>query len=405
LGDRSAAVRGYFSGGVLTLSLALSACATAPAPRSAALQSRAIFQTAELAPGNADGAVGQFHLNGALPWAQAAGSTLLDGGAGVNDLLGVFDARSSVRIEAGEVIDPDQWAGWSAQGRLPRSVGEQRAEQRLSASLDQFPGSPMQLSFSQRDESRWLLTQTADVQRRQAALDWSPASTQLHLSWADTRSEAAPALLDCAVEGSVSLPSVGALSALRLRARSCNVFSARMPAIRDAETWSAAATLAAASGAQTRFSLRAIDPTIDLVQSPLSGSDDPSAAYEIGVAQVLSLADWKARSAVALRSSSATDERARRQQWSADASVQRRLQQIDITAKLRNGVGDDWFLPGGAARARALAVDMDFSRWATQRLAWDDVAVSLTWQWTQQEVVAARDVEDLGVRGRIRVLW
>ncbi len=380
--------------------LLLSACASVP--QSVPGLDRPLPALPSLQTDMAVGHVGKGELAvaAALPWAPSADGTLFSGQFGVQDTLGVFALQSRFSISAGDAVDPAQWSKWMQRpDALPESLGTRVSEQRLSTRVGDLAGAPLTLDYSLRDEGRWLLARSEDLERQIARLAWAPGVADLQLSWTAADSPATPPLLDCPLEGQIGVAGGARRPGLKLSARSCTLFSTRAPELDVAGTWSAAATLPIGGDARTTFSLRSIDPGA----SQASGlGSDPRAAYELQWAQSQRIAGWQARSALMLHSSAATAERPRQQQWSVEAQVQRRLEFVRIAAKLRNGVEDDWFLPGGATRARAVELGVDLSDWAAVRLPGQSAALSLSWQWSERQLPGA-DVGDFAFRSDLRL--
>lgn len=352
-------------------------------------------------------AASDFRLSGALPWNDHAGSSLLDSRVRLRDHTGLLDISSRFRIDAGDAIDPDQWDAWSRTGGLPASVGTQVSEQRLTARLAEFPVSPLTLGVSQRDESRWLLSHSAETQRRQAELTWAPAPARLRVAWSQMQTDAGPTLLDCSLEGSFALMPEPGTPALKFSGRSCAVFSERSPEVRSVAIWSAAARMPSfgANNEENLVQVRTFSPEFgDATWNDTDMDADAERAYEFRVSHRQRVGAWQARSGVAVHRSAETVAVAAERQWSAEAVLSRQLALLDVAARLHDGVGEDWFLPGGALRSRAVSLDLDLSRWAESTLAWDDVDLSVSWRWSAEEL-AHEELQELGVQGRLRILW
>lgn len=392
--------RWTIQGGWLAVAVALGACAS-PGPQAPA-RAAVMFAPHSVLAGHdgrrpllsgyvADLGKAELSLSGGAPRADAR--DILGSRMRVEAEDGVLQAESRLQIESGDIADPERWAaGWRA-----RSLGRQVSVQQLGTRIPDVIGAPLNLRLSQRQETQWLV-ESGSVERaqEQAELSWSPAAATFNLSWSE-RSGVAPAPLECSVQGGVRLArSVFAgAPALQLRGRSCEVFSARLPAVQSAQGWSAALSWSQGRD-DTALRLLALQPQMAALET---------AAYELGLTRTQYFGDWRASGGVALRRSSRVSGRRARDYWSADAQLRRSLRTLDLTASYRAGAADDWFLPLPAAQSERLALGVDLAPWFRLNLPAAKLGMSLSYQWQRQESPLGRQIEDGLLHGRLRWTW
>lgn len=325
---------------------------------------------------------------------------LVDGRVAVRGDQELFDLSSRYELVGGDLFASDSQTFVTAQA--PGALGRQVVLQQLQARSPALLDVPLRLKLQQRQETRLLASADAAEQTLQSAeLSWAPAAADLSLSWLERRG-VAPALLSCDVQGAVrfSRYSGGAMPAVQLRARDCDVFSQRLPSISGARSWSASLQWQLAED-ETVLRLVSLEPEASMLGAALRA--DP--AYELGVMRMQTIGMWQATLDMALRRGSSTAEYAAPLDWSANARLRRRIRDLDVSAGYRAGAGDDWFLPTEAAPNDRIELGMSLTPWLDRILALDRLDAGVTYSWLRMVTAPGEINEDGLLKGEIRWRW
>lgn len=263
---------------------------------------------------------------------------------------GLLQYRAGYRVQPGQLFSSGT-AGFDApsQQLATQTLGH-NADLRLSS----FAGAPLLVGLSHEQRAEWQTTGEAQNAQQALRLGWEPPVAAFNLQWANTTAPAAP--LDCALEGSMRMPLPADELALKLRGRSCRVIAAdATPTDMDARTWSAAL-----EWGRSQLRLQAIDP----LPAARAGQADPSAGYEFGLAQQHEWGAWSTQARLAWQHVPDAQNPEVNQGWTSEASLQRRLYGVGVSAGLSSGMNPAWFLPEAAARSSQLNLGLDLSRWA-----------------------------------------
>ena len=117
------------------------------------------------------------------------------------------------------------------------------------------------------------------------------------------------------------------------------------------------------------------------------------------------LGPWSASGGLAMRRGSATPLYDAQGDWFADASLKRRLGEVDLSASYRTGGGNDWFLPESADRVERMALGLGLSRWLEPWLPVEGMDFGLSYQWQSREPAAGPTVADGLLNGRLSWRW
>lgn len=325
---------------------------------------------------------------------------LVDGRVAVRGDQELFDLSSRYELVGGELFAPDSQTFVSSQ--TPGALGRQVVQQQLQARSPALLNVPLKLKLQQRQETRLLATADSAEQTQQTAeLSWAPAAADLSLTWLERRG-VVPALLSCDVQGAArfSRYSGGAMPAVQLRARDCDVFSQRLPSISGARGWSASLQWQLAQD-ETVLRLVSLEPESSLLGAALRA--DP--AYELGVMRMQTIGMWQATLDMALRRGSSTADYTAPVDWAANAKLRRRIRELDVSAGYRAGAGDDWFLPIEAAPNDRFELGMSLTPWLDRILALDRLDAGVTYSWLRMATAPGEVNEDGLLKGEVRWRW
>lgn len=319
---------------------------------------------------------------------------------GLNSDFTLGSADGLLHYRAGYQVQPGQMFAHSATpiDTPSQQVAVQTLGHNAGVRLTELAGAPLLLGLQYQQQAEWQLAGEAQNAQRALNLGWAPAIAAFDLKWSNSSAAAAP--LDCALEGTMHMPLPAEALALKLRGRSCRVVrDAADSAELDARTWSAALEW---SEQQQRSTLRlqAIDPV------PAAGfaAGDPAPGYELGVMREQSLGEWSAQTRVAWRRVPDAGNPELSEGWSSDASLQRRLRTIGVSAGLSSGVNPLWFVPDAAQRSQQLNLGLDLSRWAGSMLPGLNPATGVFYRRTQTLGTEQRQQDDL-LEWKFSLLW
>ncbi len=325
---------------------------------------------------------------------------LVDGRVAVQSEQNLLDLSSRYELVGGDlfVADSQTFVTTEAPGPLGRQVLQQQLEARAPAALDL----PLRLKLQQRQETRLLASSDATEMAQQSAeLIWAPAAADVSLNWLQ-RSGVAPALLSCDVQGAVRFSrfSGGAVPAVQLRGRDCDVFSQRLPMISSARSWTASLQWQLAQD-ETVLRLMSLQPEAGTPGA--AAQIDP--AYELGVLRMQTIGMWQATLDLALRRGSSTPVHPAQADWSANAKLRRRIRELDVTAGYRAGPGDDWFLPVEATLSDRFELGMSLTPWLDRMLRLSGLDADLSYAWLRTATLPGEVNEDGMLQGKVRWRW
>lgn len=331
---------------------------------------------------------------------QPGSRRLVDGRVALRGDEELFDLSSRYELVGGDLFarETETFVSSQAPGALGRQVMQQQLQARTPAVFDV----PLRLRLQQRQETRLLASAAAAEQTLQSAeLTWAPAVADVSLSWLERRG-VAPALLSCNAQGAVRFSrfSGGAIPAVQLRARDCDVFSSRLPTISAARSWTASLQWQLAQD-ETVLRLMSLAPEDRTLGAALR--IDP--AYELGLMRMQTIGMWKATLDMALRRGSRTAAYAGQVDWSANARLRRRIRDLDVSAGYRAGAGDDWFLPVESAPNDRVELGMSLTPWLDRVMSLDKLDAGVTYSWLRMATAAGEVDEDGLLKGEVRWRW
>ncbi|HEY1075468.1 MAG TPA: hypothetical protein VGE51_02180 [Fontimonas sp.] len=344
--------------------------------------------------------IAKAEFSGSGPLQQSDRRRLVDSRLAVQSERDLLNLSSRYELVGGDLFVEDSPSFVSAQapGPLGRQLVQQQLEARPPAALDV----PLSLKLQQLQETRLLATaESAELAQQSAELRWAPAAADVSLSWLQ-RSGVAPALLSCDVQGAVRFSrfSGGAVPAIQLRGRDCDVFSPRLPMISSARSWSASLQWQLAQD-ETVLRLMSLQPEIGAIGAALP--IDP--AYELGVLRTQTIGMWQATLDLALRRGSSSPVHQAQADWSANAKLRRRIRQLDLSAGYRAGAGDDWFLPAEATPNDRFELGMSLTPWLDRMLPLSGLDAGVSYAWLRTATLPGEVNEDGLLQGKIRWRW
>ncbi len=307
---------------------------------------------------------------------------------------GLLLYRAGYRVQPGQLFE----SGTASFDAPSQQVALQTLGQNADLRLSEVAGAPLRLGVSQETRSEWQLAGEAQQVRQSVNLGWAPSLAAFDLKWANTTAPAAP--LDCALEGTMRMPLPADTLALRLRGRSCRVVAADATVTdMDARTWSAAVEWGEEKS-RSQLRLQAIDPT------PASGTAmaDPAAGYELGVAQQQELGAWSTQARLAWQRVPDAQNPAVSQGWTSEASLQRKLGGVGVSAGVSSGMNPAWFLPESAERSDQLNLGLDLSRWAGGLLPGRSPQTGLYYSRTRS-IGSEETISDDLLQWKFSLLW
>ncbi len=319
---------------------------------------------------------------------------------GVNSDFSLGSGDGLLLYRAGYRVQPGQmFASGTRNFDAPsQQVAMQTLGQNADLRLSEVAGAPLLVGVSQEARSEWNLVGEAQNLQQAVNIGWAPPLAAFNLKWANTTTPAAP--LDCAVEGSMRMPLPAESTALRLRGRSCRVVATDATVTdMEARTWSAALEWGE-DKQRSQLRLQAIDPT------PAAGAamTDPAAGYELGLAQQQELGAWSTQARLAWQRVPDALNPAVSQGWTSEASLQRRLGGVGVSAGVSSGVNPAWFLPEAAERSDQLNLGLDLSRWAGGLLPGRSPQTGLYYSRTRS-IGSEETISDDLLQWKFSLLW
>ncbi len=344
--------------------------------------------------------VARAEFSGSTALQQSDPRRLVAGRIAVASEQDLLDLSSRYELIGGDLFAEDRQAfvNANAPGPLGRQLMQQQLEARVPAAFD----IPLSLKLQQRQETRLLPSSEAAEQAQQSAeLRWAPAAADVSLIWLQRRG-VVPALLSCDVQGAVRFSrfSGGAVPAVQLRGRDCDVFSPRLPMISSARSWTASLQWQLEQD-ETVLRLMSLQPEMG---SPAAmAAIDP--AYELGVLGMQTIGMWQATLDLALRRGSRMPGYAAPTDWSANARRRRRIRELALTAGYRAGAGDDWFLPVEASPNDRFELGMSLTPWLDRMLPLSGIDAGLSYAWLRSATLPGEVSEDGLLQGKVRWRW
>lgn len=317
-------------------------------------------------------------LNATRPFQTSAHGPVVSGLFSVGDDWPWMSYDASYVVQRGEVlkqlVDDDVQAPSTA---ALSSIGTQAIGQTFSLKLPQVDGAPIALDFRQSQTSQWSLNGDRLTEERVAALGWNPQPLGVSLRWSAPRAVIdVLSPLDCQLSGTISfgtMPSTAAGQAVQISGRECNAV-APMRGVdgADVNSW-AGSWLWGAPKRQQRVSLAMFE------------SEDPSLAadgggYELSLSQVRTAGRWIGDAGLGVRRADRSAVDYEQTDWTAHASIQRRLDDISLTASWQRAADPLWFLPTVAAPADQYSVGFNLRPWMQRVWQRSDVSSALTYQ-------------------------
>ena len=312
--------------------------------------------------------------------------------AGLGDDL--VEIRSSYSMGSGALVQ-NLGAGFEQGQSIPTQLARQSLEHAFRLTMPNWLGAPMRIGYDQKEASVFTLNGQQRQESSRAHLSWNPEPMQLDVEWTPPRAMAAAGnSLDCMVEGRVRVPteaaSAGTVSALDVSHSDCLV---RAPnrGVDELPLQSRGVSWRWGDGLGNSIHMNRVE-----LQMPVTGMNELSAGYEVGMRQRHSFQGWQLEADVAVRQSNSVaqyrpDDDAR---WAVDLMLKRQLRQIALTARWMQSNDPLWFVPEATPIGRErLSLLLDFSSWLTDLMPGLDAGMSASWE--HSEDAAGKDDNQL----------
>lgn len=320
---------------------------------------------------------------GTALYGDAAQGRWLDGRLSVEDPRGWLTYDAQYQVDGGDLLPrltDDSLAPLTA---APGQLAGEAFRQSVRTQLPALAGTRPVLSFDSVASTQWNLAGEARRDEQKAQLVWSPAPVDLQLQWSAPRAVSDPnAPLDCSLRGSMQL-GLGPLGmrdqSLLLGARDCSVDApGRATEGLGVQSWTGAWQF----GDPAIRNKLALTRLATLPEQAAHGAAI-GAGYEVKLSQARTRGRWIGDSALGLRH---VDDAQGLPitEWTAQASIERRIHQLRLTAGWQRDADPLWFVPAVARPVDQLAVGLDVKPWLAQTLGLPRLLdASLSYRWNE----------------------